>query len=297
MENYLIYPTKNMYITQSYVDTYSHSDNYNGNPRDYPIDESCGNKNREYFYCPCDEVVVKRIYGVGNNGTNAIWFESTSEVVLANNKRSYVTIMVIHPNDDTLKSIKVGDRFLRKEKMFLEGNDGYATGNHFHISISASKYISSGWTLNNKNAWVIKGNSIKPEDAFWVDSSFTKILSSKGLKFKTMPNVILNSVKKDSFFDQIEVVGQVSVFDSINGDLAGYLNNGYCNVLEIEKIDNVIWYKVSDDMWIVDDDNVIFYFKVQDEIKKDEIKNKTFFDKIKYFFSNLIKKILDLLMN
>ena len=34
------YPTKTMNITQSYTGTYSHSKNYNGSPRDYPIDDN-----------------------------------------------------------------------------------------------------------------------------------------------------------------------------------------------------------------------------------------------------------------
>ena len=51
MKNYLIYPTKKMFISQSYTGSYSHSKNYNGNPRDYPIDESCGNSGKDYFYC------------------------------------------------------------------------------------------------------------------------------------------------------------------------------------------------------------------------------------------------------
>ena len=50
MKNYLIYPTKKMYISQSYTGTFSHSKYYNGTPKDYPIDESCGSSGRDYFY-------------------------------------------------------------------------------------------------------------------------------------------------------------------------------------------------------------------------------------------------------
>ena len=147
MKNYLIYPTRKMYISQSYNGNYSHNKGSSGNPADYPIDESCGSIEKDYFYCPCDEMVVKKIYGVGNSGTNTIWLESTSKVLLANNRESFITIMVIHPNDDTLKNIKVGDKFKRGTAIFLEGNDGNATGNHFHISVSTSKYISDGWQM------------------------------------------------------------------------------------------------------------------------------------------------------
>lgn len=183
---YLKYPTKTMGISQNYNNSFSHYPHSHGSPKDFPIDETCGTSNRDYFYAPCD-IVVKRIYGVGNKGTNTIWLESKEKVKLANGKESFVTIMVIHPNDDTLKNIKVGQTFKQGEKMFLEGNDGYATGYHFHISVSTSKFKdlkNNGWVKNNSGAWVISKNGIKPEEAFWIDHSFTKIKNSAGIKFK-----------------------------------------------------------------------------------------------------------------
>ena len=235
MKNYLTYPTKKMYISQSYTGNYSHNKSSTGNPKDYPIDESCGSSGRDYFYCPCDEVIIKRIYGVGVSGTNTIWMESTSEVILANNKESFVTIMVTHPNDDTLKNIKVGNKFKRGEIMFLEGNDGNATGNHFHISVSASKYVSGGWQENNKGAWVMKGNPIKPEDAFFIDSNFTEIINNRGLNFKNLPKYIGNPVTRNEKVKQIEVlIENLRVRISPNGNVLGYINKGIYNVLNVE---------------------------------------------------------------
>ena len=98
----------------------------------------------------------------------------------------YVTIMVIHPNDDTLSKLKEGQKFKRGEKMFLEGNDGNATGYHFHISAATGKFTGSGWTQNSKSSWVLSttGKTIKPEQAFWVDDTFTTIKSAGGITFK-----------------------------------------------------------------------------------------------------------------
>ena len=103
------YPTKTMNITQSYTGTYSHSKNYNGSPRDYPIDDNCGTTGRSYFYAPFD-CSIKRIYGVGAKGTNTIWIQSQAPVQTPS-FTDYVTIMVIHPNDDTLGKLKVGQVF------------------------------------------------------------------------------------------------------------------------------------------------------------------------------------------
>lgn len=187
---YLKYPTKTMGISQNYNGKYSHYDESHGNPSAYPIDEACGNTSRDYFYAPCD-LIIKRIYGVGNKGTNTIWMESTGKVKLANSKESIVTIRVTHPEDEDLKKYKVGQTFKQGDKMFREGKDGNATGNHFHIEISTcafNKLSNKGWIKNNKGAWVTSPNSIKPEEAFYIDKSFTTIKNSKGLKFKELSN-------------------------------------------------------------------------------------------------------------
>ena len=198
-KNYLVYPVKNMKITQSYTGSYSHSKNYNGKPADYPIDEACLDSGREYMYCPCDCMVVKHIYGVKGKGTNTIWLESTSKVVMPCGT-DYVTIMVIHPMDDDLSKIKVGQKFYRGDKMFREGTDGNASGNHFHISVGKGKY-KNGWVQNNKGCWVIDtvSGAIVPEQAFYVDKSFTNVIKTSELKFKELPKptYIVGDVTKD----------------------------------------------------------------------------------------------------
>lgn len=264
-----------MYITQTYNDSYSHSANVTGNPKDFPIDESCGSDARDYFYCPCDEMVVKRIYGVGNSGTNTIWLESTTKVLLANGTESYVTIMVIHPNDDTLKNIKVGNKFKRKEPMFVEGNDGNATGNHFHISVSASKYVSGGWILNDKGAWVIKGSSIKPENAFFIDEEFTEIVNTRNLNFKKLPKILGNPVIRDEKIEQIEVIiDNLYIRERPNEKILGYANKGLYNVLEEQELAGYRWYRIEEGMWIASNEGVwtkYYGVVIEDDVSEDEI--------------------------
>lgn len=191
MKNYLIYPIKNMNITQNYSDSYSHKGYSTGNPKSYPIDDAGKDSSKDYFYIPCDKMVVKRVYGVGNSGINTIWLQSVDKVYLANNTYDYVTILVSHPEDIDLKNIKVGTIYTRGKAIFKEGKDGYdrgmATGNHFHIDVSKGKFTGNGWVRNNKSCWTITGNPIKPEDAFYIDKSFTKVINNKGLKFKDLP--------------------------------------------------------------------------------------------------------------
>ena len=187
-DNYLIYPTKSMNISQTYLGEYSHyQHNIGADYIDYPIDECCY-EDREYFYCPCNEMEIKEIYGVNNSGTNTIWLESTSEVT-GPFGNDYVTILVIHPEDDDLNQLSVDQVFTRGEPMFREGKDGDATGYHFHISVGTGKYYGNGWIKNNNKKWVLTttGKTIKPEEAFYIDESFTtNIINTGGLKFKTL---------------------------------------------------------------------------------------------------------------
>lgn len=271
MKNYLIYPTKIMNITQNYSDNFSHKPNSTGKPiYDYPIDENCGSTGRDYFYCPCDEVEIKRIYGVGSSGANTIWLQSTSKVLFADNTEDYCTILVTHPNDDTLKSLKVGQTFKRKEKMFLEGKDGNATGNHFHISVSKGKFVYSGWKKNNLGAWCITGKPIKPEEAFFIDREFTTIKKTAGLKFKDMPKIeVPKPVEKDNKVTQVEVIVaklRARTTPKIASDnIIGFVEKGYYNILSIDTDAKYDWYEVEKDKWIADDGTFLKVHKKEEE--------------------------------
>jgi hypothetical protein len=188
----LTYPCKVMRITQSYTGSTSHKPHWYGakDYKDYPIDEGCTDGGRDWFYCPCDEIQIVKIYGVGNRGTNTVWMESTSEVDTACGEHTFVTILVTHPNDDDLRKLRIGQTFRRGQPMFREGTDG-ATGNHFHISVGKGHMISGGWDLNSNGRWVLR-TSIScyyPQCAFYVDTSFTKIVDKSSLSFKIISQV------------------------------------------------------------------------------------------------------------
>ena len=188
MKNYLTYPCKVMRITQTYTGTTSHLPHTTGSPKDYPWDEGCSGTGRDYCYCPCDEMKVKRIYGVGNGGTNTIWLESTSEVLFADGTEDYVTMLITHPNDDDLKKIKEGQLFKRGEEICREGKDG-ASGYHFHFSAGKGKYYGNGWVKNSKGKYVLTATegTYRPEELFFVDKAFTNVMNAKGIEFKELP--------------------------------------------------------------------------------------------------------------
>ncbi len=193
MKNYLTYPCKVMNITQGYTGNYSHEPHTTGSPKDYPWDEACGTTGRSPCYCPCDEMVIKRIY---TKGTNTVWLESTSKVYLADGTSNYFTLMITHPNDSDIARLKVGQKFKRGQLICYEGTDGNATGNHFHFAVGKGKIKGNGWVQNTKGKWVLTttDGSRKPEAMFYVDSEFTTIKKTQGIKFKNLP-------KEDDFFD------------------------------------------------------------------------------------------------
>ena len=197
--NYLTYPVDYMRITQSYNGTTSHKPHNAGSPKDYPIDEGGKDGGQSKFYCPCDEVKIVRIYGVGNKGVNTVWIQSTSPVKFACGVTDYMSMQITHMNDASLKSLKVGQKFKRGEFMFYEGSDG-ATGNHFHISVGRGTITNNGWTCNSKGKYVLTttNGTYIPENAFWIDKKFTTIISSAGINFKNLPNTAYSTTTSSS---------------------------------------------------------------------------------------------------
>ena len=188
-----------MNITQTYKNDFSHSRHTVGTPKDYPIDDNCGATGPNgYFYCPCDAMTVKKIYGVGSSSTNVLWLESTTPVITPT-FTDYVTIMIGHIEDAELNKLKIGQIFTRKEPIAIEGKDGFATGEHFHIVVGRGKFKGSGWVKNTNDIWVINttGGSVKPEDAFFIDNTFTTVKNSAGLNFL---DLYIPDIEEDDYY-------------------------------------------------------------------------------------------------
>ena len=188
-KNYLTYPFRYMKITQNYNGRTSHLSHTTGAPKDYPIDEAGKDSSRDFIYCPCDRMTVKKVYGVGSSGTNTLWLQSTDKVYFADGTADFFTMLITHPNDDDMRKIRKGQTFTRGQAICREGTDGFATGNHLHISAGKGRYKGSGWTKNSKNKWVLTctEKAEKPENLFFLDTDFTTVLSSGGLDFRTLP--------------------------------------------------------------------------------------------------------------
>lgn len=188
MSNYVIYPFKNMRITQTYNGGTSHKPHTTGNLKDYPIDEGGKDTGREAVYCPCDEIKIKRVYGVGSSGVNTVFFESTAKCNFADGTTDYLCGLITHSNDSDIKDLKVGQTFKRKEIICYEGTDG-GVGMHAHISFGKGILKGNGWVKNSNGKYVLNASNgaFKPEQICYVDKAFTKVLNTNGLSFKDLP--------------------------------------------------------------------------------------------------------------
>lgn len=195
MKEPLIYPFRVMRITQRYDGKTSHLPHTTGTPQDFPIDEAGADGGRDPVFAPCD-CVVRRIWGVGENGVNTLWVESRKKVGLANGKTAVVTLQLTHPNDSDLRRLRVGQTIQKGDVLCREGADG-ASGNHIHLSVGTGFMRGNGWTKNSSGKWVLTttGTALKPEAAFFVDSAFTTVRDSAGLAF-----VRLNSGRRTCVF-------------------------------------------------------------------------------------------------
>ena len=257
-KNYMIYPLKTMRITQSYHGETSHRPHwYQATDYwDYPIDDGGLDSGKDPIYCPCDEMKVTAIRGLGNASvTNTIWLVSTSPVVAPTfNDIAFMTLT--HSNDQDLSQIKVGDLFKRGEIICHEGSDG-ATSNHIHIV--AGKGYCDTWVENNNHKWVMKGVCLPPEDVFFLDPSFTKEVFGGSLPWVGLPtqlSYVGTPVSRDSTVNQLEVLVtnlRARREPGLQGEVLGYIQPGIYTYTEEKNVDNYQWYRVES-YWIASTD-------------------------------------------
>lgn len=184
--NYLTYPFKVMRITQNYSGSTSHYGHSHGSPADYPTDEGGKDMGRDPMYATCD-LVVRRVYGVGNGGVNTLFVRSTEKMKTPKGFH-YVCMQITHENDEDLRKYKAGQVIKRGTVICKEGMDG-ASGNHIHLSVGFGDFKGNCWIKNSKGKYVIytTEGAVRPEDAFYVDRYFTRIVSAGGLRFTALP--------------------------------------------------------------------------------------------------------------
>ena len=276
-ENYMIYPLKHMRITCRYDEAShrKHCVNVADGKVDYPIDDGGKDAGRDPIYCPCDEMKVTAIKGIGNGSTNTIWLVSTTKVITPTfTDIAFMTLT--HSNDNDLDDIKVGDIFKRGEIICYEGNDG-TTANHIHLTCGRGS--SDNWTQNSNGSWVMVGDTKRPEDVFYIDRSFTEEIWGGYLIWNDLPlqqiQKVGTPVKRNTKVDQIEVlVDNLNARSEANITLTsnGYINRGIYNV--INQTDNDGYHFVQiENYWIATNDEWTIYYPKEIKVCEETSEN------------------------
>ena len=151
-KEYAVYPFKYMNITQrhdqgNHVNHWKNSTNWS----DFPWDEGLKDSGRSYFE-PQNDFLIEEVLGLGTNITNTVRLKSLNKLYIPyKNEPDYLYMTLSHMNEDNLKQLKVGDILKKGSKILLEGTDGIATGNHFHITANIGQYY--GFLQNNNGSW------------------------------------------------------------------------------------------------------------------------------------------------
>lgn len=176
-------------VTQSYTGTTSHKKHwYNSKDyADYPIDLAGAGSNASAYFATVDMKVVA-IKGKGNAMTNTIWLETTNKVITPSGTfKVFIALTHWNDNDSAIKKLKVGSVVKKGDIICYEGVDG-ATANHLHVVCgNAEKGSGNGLIKNSNGAWVSNGYCVKPEEIFYIDNDFTKVVDVKDIKFKNKP--------------------------------------------------------------------------------------------------------------
>ena len=316
MKEYAIYPFQTMNITQNYNQG-NHIPHWQGskNHSDKPWDEACKDGGREYFI-PQNDFVVEEVLGVDTSSTkgytNSVRLRSVNKLYTPfKNEADILYLTLTHMNEDNLRQVKVGQVLKKGTKLLLEGTDGYATGNHFHITANFGKYY--GFLKNSNGSWCFTyEKSLLPHEAFYVEPTFTTIKNANGSKFQNVPiDKYGTPVPRNESVNQIEILAdnvRARTMPSTNsGKILGYMNKGIYNVTQNDVGDGYTWYKVDDVWFAYSNEWAKFYNKIeevvesskeQQEQSKVEDNTNTLIDdetSEKSLIMRLIEKIVNLL--
>ena len=259
MKEYAIYPFRVMNITQNYnqgnhVPHWKNVTNYS----DKPWDEACKDTGRSYFE-PQNDFIIEEVLGLNTSTTNTVRLKSVNKLYIPfKEEPEYLYLTLPHMNEDNLRQVSKGQILKAGNKVLLEGTDGNATGNHFHITANIGKYY--GLKKNNNGKWCYTyEKSLLSHEAFYVDPNFTTIKNSNGSTFKEKPiDKVGTPVSRNDKVDQVEIL--VDNLNARNGSSKnckklGYINKGIYNYISKTENDGYTWYQVEPGIYVASDGN------------------------------------------
>lgn len=223
---YAIYPFNYIRITQRH-DEGNHLKHWNPfiDYADKPWDEGVKDSGRSYFIPQNDylvEEIIETSWSIRLRTLNKVKTPFKDEP-------DYLKLTLTHIEKADLEKIKVGQILKKGSRYLLEGKGG-ADAYHFHCTANFGNYYDIKKNANGKYCFVYD-KSLLPDEAFYVDPSFTTIINAKGYTFKQVPllykkgdsgsdiekicDFLSNFVKGNYYGDYCEAC--VSVYKKQNG--------------------------------------------------------------------------------
>lgn len=273
MKEYAIYPFDTMRITQRH-DEGNHLAHWKptANYMDKPWDEAGKDGGRDYFVAKNEYKIVEKS-GSQKYGYN-VRIETTHKVYIPYKEEAAILeVTLTHLNYDDWSKLSNGQIIKVGQRLMREGTSGQASGNHFHITANIGKYYGFFENSNGKYCFTYE-KSLLPDEAYYIDGS-VKILDAKGYNFKEVPKMehVGNPVERNEKVDQLKVkVPELRARKepSLNGEILGYINEGYYDIQGKSEADGYIWYRVQD-MYIAYNEqweDILIHEETKEEIQK-----------------------------
>ncbi len=154
-DEYAIWPSEVLYITQGAYDDYSHQ-------VQNAVDMITMNGRA---YAPFTGVIVR--IEASYSACNAVWLESTSRVVWADGTMDYMTVIFMH--DNYVWDLSVGQVVRQGEFFYDMGTAGYASAAHIHIAVLRGKYspytpFTGSGDVYAQDAFVLPSGTVVRDD-------------------------------------------------------------------------------------------------------------------------------------
>ena len=185
---------------------------------DKPWDEALEDGGRGYFV-PKNDFKIEEKHGSESSGYSLRLISVNKLKIPFKESPDYLKITLTHLNKDDFDKVKVGQIIHKNEKIAREGTSGKASGNHFHCTANIGKYYGFKKNGNDKYCFVYE-KSLTPTEAFYIDTTKTKILSTKNYIFKNVNiNIgsVSNEVEKTNLFLSKKILGNYYGFYTEGG--------------------------------------------------------------------------------
>ncbi len=196
------------------------------------------------IYSVNDGVVTQKDYN--SSAGHYIWIETVKGNVKFLHR-------YLHMNEASF--LKIGDSVVRGQHIGNMGNTGESTGNHLHLELwkTPRDYV---FNWNDRNKYVV--NPLDYIYLFDDQVSSSNVLKVLGTSLQ---------VKRNTKVDQVEVINEgLRCRENHNGNILGYVDLGLYNVLETVVDGGYSWYKIGNNRWIANTEDVKFYKKDEEVV-------------------------------